>query len=63
MNDEISVLEALVKVQAVNFSRLVAACLDADKQPQAPSKKEIMWARSLLPPGDPNTLTKVKEAK
>jgi hypothetical protein len=47
---DIRVLEAVVKVGYDALHDLIAACHGADGNLKAPDKKEMMRARSMLPP-------------
>jgi hypothetical protein len=47
---DLRVLQAAVAVMSRALNDLVGACLDADGKPKAPTKKDLMRARSMLPP-------------
>ena len=47
---DVQVLEAALKVMGDALNDLLAACHGPDGHPKAPEKKEIMRARSMLPP-------------
>jgi hypothetical protein len=47
---DLKVAQASYAVMSRALSDLVGACLDADGKPKAPTKKDLMRARSMLPP-------------
>ena len=57
------VLEAALKVVSDALNDLVEACHGHDGKLKAPDKKELMRARSMLPPRCSYTLTKKISAK
>lgn len=48
----------IVKVLTTALNDLVGACMDESGNLKAPSKKDLMKARSMLPAGFEHTLTK-----
>lgn len=47
---DVQMLEAAVKVTGDALNDLLAACHGPDGEPKTPDKKEVMRARSMLPP-------------
>jgi hypothetical protein len=54
---EIHAIRAMLR----ELDEFVGDCMDEQGNPKAPSKKALMLARSILPPGYKHTLTKPKQ--
>ena len=56
---EIEILKTIVKTLTINYDEFISSCIDEDsKEIKAPSKKDIIMARSILPKWCKNTLIK-----
>ena len=62
VSSPMSVDEAIIVVLNKALSSFVMACMDKNGNPQAPTKKQLMEARSMVSPNYPGTLVKQKES-